>query len=107
MYVSILMLFPCRIVVLLSLSAVWLSSTLVTVEIWCTVSRTQHLLDQGRTYTIPQSSDLPNLQLRPDLNVGEHPISFLELFDEVVVVLEKIDMLLASFLNPNISASPR
>jgi hypothetical protein len=34
MYVSILILFPCLIVVLLSRSAVWLSSTFVTVEIW-------------------------------------------------------------------------
>jgi hypothetical protein len=48
MYVSILMLLPCRIVVLLSLNAVWLSSTLVTVEICYSVSSTLFIGNETR-----------------------------------------------------------
>jgi hypothetical protein len=54
---------------------------------------------QDRTYPIPKSSDLSNLELGPDLNVGEHSISFLELLDDIVVFLKKVDMLLTSFLD--------
>lgn len=86
-YVSILILFPCLIVVLLSLSAVWLSSTLVTVDIWKLLVTSAPHLRKGQVYPITKSSDLADFQLCYNLDIGKHAISFLEFFYDIVVLL--------------------
>jgi hypothetical protein len=69
MYVSIRMLLPCRIVVLLSRRAVWLSSTFVTVEIYAKCYHRVDKLGVRKAYPITKSSDLTDFQLCCGLNI--------------------------------------
>ena len=55
------------------------------------------------TYSVAEASDLSYLQLCPNLNIREHSVSFFELFNDIVVFLKKVDMLLASLLDSDIS----
>jgi hypothetical protein len=55
-------------------------------------------LYEVKPYTIPETSDLFNLELCSKVNIREHSIAFLKFFDDIIVLLQQVNMLLASFL---------
>lgn len=97
-YVRVRMLLPCWIVVWLSAKAVWVSTTFVMVDIYSFVSPSPLILFRRCTHSISQTSDLLDIELCFFSDINKHPMPFLELINDTVVLLNKVDILLQGVL---------